>query len=219
MDTMRNRYQTAGMTLMELMISVAILAAALSFAMSSMMETQKTSTILIAESNTAQEARRILAQIGDDLLDAGKATINLGPDCAESQLPPGSTCLSFTRWAVVQPLTDPLTWEEVQITYSLIYVNGEVNDGNDNNGNGLIDEMALLRKEVDVATAVTNTTTIAYNIREKDDVFSEDGGLSFLLEGNLLTIKITVQDFSPFYERPQDRLVEHSLQRSVYLRN
>ena len=201
------------MTLMELMISVAILAAALSFAMSSMMETQKTSTILIAESNTAQEARRILAQIGDDLLDAGKATINLGPDCAESQLPPGSTCLSFTRWAVVQPLTDPLTWEEVQITYSLIYVNGEVNDGNDNNGNGLIDEMALLRKEVDVATAVTNRTTIAYNIRG-------DGGLSFELIGdNLLTIKITVQDFSPYYERPQDRLVEHSLQRSVYLRN
>ena len=212
---MRNRHQRAGMTLMELMISVAILAAALSFAMSSMMETQKTSTILIAESNTAQEARRIMAQLSDDLLDAG--TNQMSPlitdsSCNNEDPNFGSNCLTFKRWAVVQPLTDPLTWEEVQITYSLIYVNEEVNDGKDNNGNGLIDEMALLRKEVDVATAATNRTTIAYNIRGDD-------GLSFLLEGNLLTIKITVQDFSPFYERPQDRLVEHSLQRSVYLRN
>ena len=217
---MRNRLKRAGMTLMELLISMAILSIALTSAVYSMMETQKTSLILISESNAAQEARRILAQISDDLLDAGTAMV--GPDTACNAFPlpqlASSTCLSFTRWDAVRPLTDPITWQEVQVTYYLDYVNKEINDGKDNNDNGLIDEMALQRKE-EVVGGSTNTTIIAYNIKEKDDGAPENGGLYFELVGNLLSIKITVQEFNTFYNRPQDRLVEHSLQRSVYLRN
>lgn len=145
------RATSRGYTLVEVMISLVVLAMLLGVMALVTMSSRGAYEQDFLNSSVDSLARRAIAHVADELLDADRSTIVLDPGA-----PFPSTGLDYRRglgWA-----GGLLTTPTRRLT--LQYMPGEVDDGVDNNGNGLIDECRLVfTPDVDTAPGLTVTRT------------------------------------------------------------
>ncbi|MCC6407055.1 MAG: prepilin-type N-terminal cleavage/methylation domain-containing protein [Planctomycetes bacterium] len=206
-----------GFTLLELSIASVVLLIVLG----AMVRALTSGSSAFEEGTSVAEAdanaQRLLDRIADELRDADFSTF-----APAATAPFGSDSLTFNRgrgWAAGALVHGP-----TQILRSVIDT-GELDNGVDDNGNGLIDERRV-ELVPDVATPA-QVFVIGHFVREfavgelqngNDDNgngLRDEGGLSFLSDGNsTLTVRLTI-------ERPtrQGRSIVRTLQTTVRPRN
>jgi prepilin-type N-terminal cleavage/methylation domain-containing protein len=122
-------------------------------------------------------ARRIMDAVAGEIQGAGVSTLypvppatGTGTDTIDFQIASG-----YSGGSVL--------WSDV-ITIAFEYETGESNDCVDNNGNGLIDE-GVVTRTVTPAAGTPQTRILGHWVKE--------GGLAFNLNGDLLTITLTLE--------------------------
>ncbi len=170
-----------------------------------------------ASEAVSSSASRLLQRVASELAFARRSSLQ--PATLETQ---GASTLLFQRSLGVEkgevqwspPLT--LRWEREP---------GELDDGLDNDGNGLIDEGQLLWIESE-GLAEERRVVFGHGLceflpGETFDGVDEDGdgliderGLCFSAEGNVLTIRLGVQG-----RTPTDTILTRVVETSVFVRN
>jgi len=217
-DHGRARVRRAGLTLVEVAVATALLAGiflALGLSLDSAFDAQEMAE---AEAELDQQAHRALGQIVRELADAGAASLG-APTGAF-----GSTTLAFRRPAAYDSGTDVTTWStETRIGWRREA--GELDDGADNDGDGLVDEGEVFwTYDFDQATERTVTKVRGVpELAEGEDAnllddngngIVDEAGLDFEWDGAVLTVRLTLARVGPNGE-PMLR----SVQTATRLRN
>jgi hypothetical protein len=203
----------AGLTLVEVMIAALMLVIFLG----GIGIATKSSTSSFRQSNTEStleaSSHRALNRIVDELAYAERDALSPEPD------PPlGSSSLEFH---VCQGATgDVVDWGPLtRIEFALEA--GEVDDGLDNNGNGLVDEGIVLRT-LDVGGANERSVVLCHDVRELADDeqldddddngngLNDEAGLAFSVEGDVLTVRLCLERLDP-HQRPITKTVTTSV--------
>ena len=206
-----------GFSLLELVISISLLAAV------ALMAGQVSSTgIGVFNASNSQtilgeRAQRVLDRIGEEVSKTGAGFYF--PDPGEEL---GTAALSFQQ---VTGLTGTeADWGPLMMI-AFEYENGEINNGADDNGNGLIDEGVVVMTQ-DVGGAEQTRVVLCHGVSEflageisngEDDngnILRDEEGLSFQRFGNMMTIYLTVE----LIDR-DGNLIQRTLETSVRLRN
>lgn len=207
----------SGYTLLEIMIGLTLLIVLLG---SVVMVTQRgTSAYRRSASNSSLDAKvnRALSRLARELVDAGIVS-----PLANLSLPLGSDTLDFARpasWA-----GGAIVWGNT-VRFAAELATGEVNNGLDDNGNGLIDESVLVRIEnpglVNEQRSILSRGVSEYLEGETGDGTDEngnglldEGGLSFSLTDGSLQIRLSLERIGP-----DGKLLVRTLETSVALRN
>jgi hypothetical protein len=119
-------------------------------------------------SSIQDSAQAVVSRIIDEVQQSGSATFFPAPNNTDNLT--FQKCAGYAGGAI--------QWGNA-ITYAFQYDTGEVDDGVDNNGNGLIDEGIIVRTENG------QSITIAHWVRE--------GGLLFTLNGDILTVQLALE--------------------------
>lgn len=156
MKLSRNRY---GFTLMEVVISIAVLSVILGAVGLFQVRGQKASQVVQQQADLQRRADRALQTISHELTGAGIHT--LAPDPTSNF---GSDTLTFQTPRSVSG-TGVVTWNAPS-TITLQMGNGEADNGLDDNHNGLTDERQLVITR-GVGTANPRTTVICTGVAEQ----------------------------------------------------
>lgn len=205
----------AGLSLVELMVAMVILAMLLGAIGATVLRGGTAFEQGVASSEVEVQARRAIDRIADEL--SGALVGSLAPNSAL-----GSSVLSFADSAgYVAGVNVPGTTSQL-----LLQPNpSDPDDGLDNNGNGLVDECEVVLVRDSLLPTQTTTTIVPW-VREFAQGELENGlddngngliderGLSFELVGETLNIRITLERLDPD-QRPITRTVE----TTVRLRN
>jgi hypothetical protein len=206
-----------GFTLAEAVLSAAFLSSLLLVAglatdrCFSLFRQQRASQTLSAT------AYRLLHRVTSEVVGARRASCL--PSTVETQ---GSSSLSFQRSLGVDD--GAVNWSPVT-TLRWELETGELDDDRDNNGNGLVDEGQLVWIEregtPEERRVVLGHGLVEFLSGETFDGADEDGdgliderGLCFSLAGNVLTIRIGVEEVAP-----GGQVLQKHVETSVYLRN
>ena len=217
MRAMHRRSPGSGFTLIEVLISAALFSlVAGAIAMVSLRShSAVVSTTL--ENTTDNDCRRALDRVATELATSGLTVLNPTPSA-----PFGSDTLTFRQSTGVN--AGAITWGP-QVRLAFEYEPGEIDDGTDNNGNGLIDEgqLVLTRNPGLVSQqrivlcrglreyAVGET---ANGLDDNGDGVRDEKGFRVLLVGTVLSIGLTIERVVPG-QAPYTR----TLQTSVKLWN
>jgi hypothetical protein len=204
-----------GLTPIELMISLGIVglivATVLTVSLRGSRLVETTFGEGILDNKTERALGRVLAQV------QGAATGTVDTDLSG---PMGSDSIDFQRsegWDGKQKLGPELIVEwELQ--------DGELDNGVDDDGDGLVDEGVVVRREnpdtPDEIRVVLATGVAEFLEGEFPNLADDNGngliderGLSFELDGNLLTIRLTIEKSTP------QGVVARTLETSLLLRN
>lgn len=185
----------SGVTLLEVAVSAAVLALVL-LAVGIVAKTgQSVYQNSQAHSGMRRDAQRVLDRIVDLIGDSSRAT--LAPDPAA---PLGSSTLDFRR-----PLGlggGGIQWgTRTRIAFE--YTHEDPNNGRDDEGDGFVDDGCIVLTQ-DLGEPEERSTVLARRVAEYADGESPNGlddngnglidekGLSFVLVGNQLTIRLTL---------------------------
>ena len=207
----------AGFTLIELAICSVILVTLLgSLALFSGRSTDTLGTGT-AQAELDARLRQTLARITDELLSSGFAVIT-----PAATPPKGAEALTYRKSAGA--VNGAIKWGSTQ-RLAFVYETGEVNDGTDNNGNGLVDE-GTLEWTLDVGTPEERTVVLCHGVSEhppgelenggddNGDGLVDEHGLSFERVGDALRVSLTLERLDP-----QKRLLTRTLATTVQPRN
>ena len=171
-----------------------------------------------AESQMDQAAHRALEEIVRNISDAGAGTLGDATGAF------GSSDLSFRRAAVYDAAGEAIGWgTESQIGWRL--EPGEVNDGVDNDGDGLIDEGEIFWL-LDVGEPTERSVVKVKNVAEylggeepnladdNDNGLIDEAGLDFQWDGAVLTVRLTLLAVGP-----KGAQLTRTVQTSTRLRN
>jgi len=140
------------------------------------------------------QARRTVARMGDELLPSGFTVITPSLD------PPGASSLTYRRSEGV--VGGRIRWGE-PLRLEFAYETGEIDDGLDNNGNGLIDE-GVVRWTRDVGTPDEQSVILCHGVAElgegelanglddDGDGMIDEPGLLFERQGDLVKVSLTL---------------------------
>lgn len=193
--------EQAGFSLVEVLIASAVLAILVSAVLGIMVVGLQTFNSGNAITVIQNQARRIMDSIAKEIQPAGLSTISPTPPALGSA---GTHTITFQPCTGYDGASDPpQQWGNVT-TIAFAYDSGETNDGVDNNGDGLIDE-GLVTKTVVGATS-SQTKILGHWVKEN--------GLSFNLDGTLLTITLEMQK-----RGGKNELLETSLTTTVQIKN
>lgn len=217
---MKSRHASArqGFSLLELLLSMATLGTFLGTMILVMGQGSKAARSGMVRQSVEGLARRTLDRLADELMGAVVETL----DPAAPSKPWGSSSLSFQR--IEGYSGGAVQWSPV-VRFSLALEDGEMDDGADNNSNGLVDERKLVyTRESDGGAPLE--VTLAHGVRELLEGEEPDGednngnglqdeaGLSFELAGGRLVLRLSLA------ERDQEgNELVHTVQTSVRLRN
>jgi type II secretory pathway pseudopilin PulG len=207
----------AGFTLVELAVSMTLMAALLGTAALLAQTSLDLFRLRSAEEALALRAEGMALVIAHDLAGAARAQL-LPPPLA----PYGTSNLAYRSvrgyagGAVVLGASERFAFE---------YENGELDDGLDNNGNGLVDEGVVIWTSDDGAGDVQRVVRchgvvelapgeLPNGLDDDGDGLRDEGGLSFELQGDLLTVSLSLQE-----RGPGGRLLSKSARTSIHLRN
>lgn len=169
------------------------------------------------EADLSGRAHHVLQSIAGELASAGRDGISpeplapLGSSSLEYRLGQGALA-GVIQWG-------PLTRIELALE------DGELDDGIDNNGNGLADERVILRTD-DVGGTAERTLALCHWVRElaaaelpnnaDDDgnLLVDEPGFVFSVAGDLLTIRLTLERLDA-----RHRPLTKSVVTSVRIRN
>ncbi len=212
------RSTSAGFTLVEVMITVTLMTVVIGSVL----------TIGLAGSNAFRtgsvrnemetSARRCLDRLSHELLSARQGSIAALPET-----PDWDNEIVFDQFDGVSAADGTASWVPVRLAFR--YEAGEVDDGLDNDNDGLIDEGEVVMTR-DWGAPDALTTVMCKHIREfsvgetldgndeNGNQLVDDRGFSFERDGNYLTIRIAVERFD--YD---GRLMTTSFDTSVWIRN
>jgi len=144
-------------------------------------------------------ARRTMEGMIREVQGAGLSTVSPTPPL------PGQTGTSTITFQQATGYSGgSVTWGDT-ITVAFAYVDGESDNGADDNGNHLVDEGVVTLTIDDGEGGITNET-IGYWVKE--------GGLQFNLSGALLTITLEVERYEP-----RGELMQALLSTTVKIKN
>jgi prepilin-type N-terminal cleavage/methylation domain-containing protein len=208
----------AGFTLVEVMISVSIAAILATSATMAAAESYVAYTATTTNSTLETNIRRSLDRVIRELMSTSFDVItpaNLDDDF-------GSNEIVFQEAVAV--VDNAIVWGNAR-RLAFEYEDGELDDGVDNNGNGLVDEGQLVLTRND-GLASEQRIVICHNVSELLDGEEDDGdddngngiideaGFNIHQEGDVLTIRLTL-------EQPSEQVgvVQRTLATSIRLRN
>jgi prepilin-type N-terminal cleavage/methylation domain-containing protein len=149
---------TTGFTLVELMISVSILALLMVSVAAFQTRTQQTSKSVVVRAELERRGERVLQQITSELRPLGIHTLvpdptsDLGTDTLTFEKPTDVTAAGVVTWST-------------QTTIGLVMDNNELDNGLDDDDDGRIDERRLVITR-DVGTLNAKATTICHDVGE-----------------------------------------------------
>ena len=196
----KNREALGGYALIELVLAGVILAVALGSLTLFMRNTATALNSGASQTELDAELRRTLRRIVEELQPSGLSVITPQPFAPE-----GGREIVYRRSE--GQVNGRIRWGAPRrLAFALD--TGELDDGLDNNGNGLVDEGTVLWT-IDLDTPAEQSVVLSHGVRELgrleeanglDD--DEDGrvdepGLAFRLEGNGLRISLTFERLSP----------------------
>ena len=205
-----------GFSLLELLFSMATLGTFLGTMILVMGQGSRAARTGMVRQSVEGLARRTLDRIANELMGAVAETLDPSPAA-----PWGSSSLSFQR--IEGYSAGAVQWSPV-VEFGLALDEGELDDGADNNGNGLIDERKLVCTTDDGGTPVT--VALAHGVREylEGEVFDgednngnglkDEQGLSFELDGGRLVLRLSLEE-----RDAEGRQHVYTVQTSVRLRN
>ncbi len=207
-----------GFTLLELMISMAILALALGGVYSWFLSTTRAAGVVTTKSELGLSASRALERIAGRLLPAGLDTLFPPHPTA----PLGTSSLTFNRSQGF--VGGQKTWE-APTTIAFRLAPGELDDGLDNDGNGIVDDGQVVltvhagqpdEQEIILCGRVKRYwgTEIANGEDDNGNGLVDEPGLSFELTGDKIIVRLSMQALTF-----GGKLVTADVETSVRLRN
>jgi type II secretory pathway pseudopilin PulG len=204
------------MTLVESMIAISILTIFLTAALLAAQKGQDAFRRNVHETTLHTKASRALNLIARRLQGARGSALLPDPFPASSAWIGYEQASGWAGGAVV--------WS-TDFEVRLVYASGEVDNGVDDNGDGLIDEGCVVitedlggpdQRQVIVATKVAELLQgeLPNGVDDNGNGLDDERGLCFEVVGNELIIRVTVQGIDP-----EGRVTERTLQTSVGLRN
>lgn len=208
-----------GFTLLEATIAITLLGivgGAITLASKSSSDAMRTGSFLAEfDVQGAAAIKRIAESLSeatrDDVLPAAPAAV----------APLSTTQLDFQTSEFVAPAVVLSDWARVGFEYE----GEELDDGLDNNGNGLVDEGIVVLTE-DRGLATERRVVLCRSVSEflegeegdnglddNGNGLRDEGGLSFDFEGDRVTIRLTLQR-----EGPGRFLITRSFEKTVALR-
>jgi len=210
--------RAAGHSLVEMMVSLGILAivggtlALVGLTSEDAFRTESARTLVDGQ------AREVISRLTRELRGSSRDSISALPES-----PAWDVNLIFDQPSTINLLSGAINWRIVRL--ELRYEDGELNDGLDNNGNGLADEgqVVMLRNwgAADEVTAV-----LAHGVREYAEGETLNGlddngnglvderGLSFERSDDTIAVRLTLEGVDP-----DARRFMRSAETSVLLRN
>lgn len=206
----------AGLSLVEVLIAMTLLGGLLSTLLLVVLRGSASAREGMSRQSLEGRARRTLERITNELGSAGAATLDPDP-----LAPWGSSNLTFQSMTGYE---GGIQWS-LPRTFSVALEEGELDDGSDNNGNGLSDERVLLLTD-DSGGAGEQTVVLARGIRElgegelqnnaddDGDGLIDESGLSFVHVGGRLLVDLTLEG-----QDLEGTLLVRSVRGTVRLRN
>jgi len=185
-----------GFSLVEVLISMVMLGGLLGTMLMLVLSGSSTARVGMARQSIEGAARRTLDRLANELVSAGADTLDPVP------APPwGSDRLTFQP---IDGFDGEVVWGAPR-TFTLALEEGELDDGTDNNGNGLVDERALVFTR-DEGGAEELSTLWVHGVAElaqgelengEDDNgngLEDEAGLSFARVGNRLVVRLSLEE-------------------------
>lgn len=213
------RHHQSGLSLLELLIALGIfitVSAGISDVLITTSDTYQTGiTISVLES----KGRRALDKMAIQLVGSGVGTFIPNPE-----LPFGSTTLTFQPCAGYDSANSVADWGRV-VRFELRDEQGDVEDGIDNDRDGLIDERELIQvidvglpseREVALLSGITRYLEgeLPNGIDDNDNGLIDEEGVVFSLLGTRLHIQITVAG-----RGAKGLMLERTVSTAVVVRN
>jgi prepilin-type N-terminal cleavage/methylation domain-containing protein len=187
-----------GFTLVEVMIVVIMLSIMMVASIKFLMDNQQTYVSMLVSSTTEHEGRRILQNITEQVRNLGHSTFTTKP------VDPGLNEIAAKEILSYDSATSTITYDTEAVTIGTQYSTGESDNGVDDNGNGLIDEMDVYLKKG------TETSIFATHIMEN--------GLTFTLSQStgrataLLKVEVQTQMFDPIQQYTHSSTLTSTIQ-------
>ncbi len=176
----------AGFSMLEVMIVTAMLMVAITAifqVIAAGTDHYNSGSVLV---DIQAQARRMMDRIVTDLESSGTSVVSLS----------GSDSISFQKNTGYSG--GSITWGNV-ITIAFAYETGEIDNGVDDNNNGIVDEGVITRTESGT------TVTLGHYLKEN--------GLTFIKVGNFVTIRMELA------KPAKGELLETYIETSVLLKN
>ena len=214
----RTRKDRAGHTLLEILIATSILGVivgGIALVASSGTRLFRSST---SRTELEARARRALSRIQDELLSGGHGSLAVFP-----QSPLWDDRIIFDRPVDISTDRGEVQWSSTLIEFR--YEDGELDDGLDNDGDGLVDEgMVVLMRDfggLNEPEIVLCRGVREYLEGEVEDANDENGnllvdekGLTFDLRDGALSIRLSLQRVDS-----EGVVVTRTFETTVWLRN
>ena len=208
----------AGFTLLEMMVVLALL----STFVGSLLAVGSTSTRLCVtgatHANLESSARRALDRLADELTGARSDSLATLPES-----PLWQEQIDFDRVESMRAGDGRITWSSDRAEFRMD--TGEIDDGNDNDDDGLVDEGALVLVR-DAGGAGESTLTLAHGVREylegelangvddNGNGLIDDRGVTFERSGSDLRLYLTLEGLDR-----DGRIVTRTLETTIWSRN
>jgi hypothetical protein len=219
------RRSSRGTTLIELLAALLILSVIVGMIGMTVVSGSRSYELGITSADVDGQARRLIDRLGREFLDASRSSLALTPHAAFGGVPDdGAIQADYRR--VTGYAGGALQVGSLR-SLRLVYGMGEIDDGLDNNGNGLIDECRIVILP-DATGAPAQVVGLGGFVREylegesQDDAdengngLSDERGLCFTYDpaAQVLTIRITIERMTSRGQR-----LTSTAQTSVRLRN
>ncbi|MCA9320150.1 MAG: hypothetical protein KDB53_05420 [Planctomycetes bacterium] len=206
------------MTLLDMVVALMILAIVLSGLYAWLYSTTRAAGTVTVRTNLNLEATRAVEKVSREILSAGVSTLFPSNPSA----PLGTSQLTYQKgqgWGASGKV-----WS-APMRIELRFANGEIDDGIDNNGDGLVDE-GTVYLILDANLATEREMPIATNVKEyfgdeepnaiddNDNGLVDERGLSFELRDDQLTIRLSLIGVLP-----GGSIIRSDVEQSVRMRN
>lgn len=213
-----------GTTMVELLIAALIMTSVFGAIAVTVLAGSRSYEEGVAKAEVDAQARRLASRIAEEFLTASRASLVEG-----AQMWSGGNeddgDVEY-RYRQVTGAVAGAAQLSAQRRIRLDYAQGEVDDGLDNNGNGLIDECRVLLS-IDTGTAMEvgiggfvreflQGETAANDVDDNANGLEDERGLCMVFDGttNTLMVRLTIERLTS-----QGRLVTSTAETSVLLRN
>lgn len=202
MRTGNRRSRERALTLLEIAIALLILSLVIVPASRAAINFSGAFTSLSVSTHHMSRMLAVLDRVSRELITGNFASV-------DPPIPQGSTSLSFTRIVDVQD-SRPVFGEPIHI--ELIPAESGVPDGQDDDGDGLVDEWAIrIWEDLPPHGAVPGPEDLATIVCEN----ATEDGLQFTRQGALLLVDVTFQHVAERGEEP----TRVTLRSGIKLRN
>ena len=207
-----------GMTLLDTIVAMAIFSIVIAGLYVWLISTTKAAGTISQRSNLAISSARALERISGRLIGAGVNT--LSP--ANPSAPLGTSSLAFRRGA---GFADGQSIWELPMRIQLCMDEGEIENGKDDDGDGLIDE-GQIRFIIDEGSPTERCTTIVHGVArywgneiangidDNGNGLIDESGLSFELAGDSIRVRLSLE-----VALPQGGTARTDVETTVQLRN